>query len=444
MPASLRAGLQRAVRPPVQMALGLGVFGLAGYVYVAVTGAALADSEANLAIAFYFIVNVVGPGVFYALEQVTSRATSSARAAGHPLSAALRRAGSAGAGLVATVMAGLLLLAPVLGGITLHDDWRLYAQVLATPVIAGALHLVRGQLGGLQRFSGYAMTLAIEGVARIALSLLLALAGVDDAWLYGIAYLGGSVLAILAGLALLRRGERGRSARASHGSADEARDAPVPGSGPGVGKGLAALAVANLFAQLLPNLAPLAVASRLAEDSAVALAFGQAVVIARIPMLLFFPVQTMLLPSLSSAVTKGEFRAVARLTNVVMLAVGAFGAAWTVLFVTLGPWVLRTFLGTTAALDTVIMFLLPVSTIVIIWAAAVQPALLALHRDHIVSGAWAIGSAVTLGLVLLPGDPVVAATVAQLVGPGLTLLVGVLALRSGLLARASRQPASTG
>src|SRR5829696_5573801 len=181
MPGWLRA--PRAVGPPVQMILGLGVFGLAGYVYVAVNGAVVADREANLAIAFYFIVNVVGPGIFYALEQVTSRATSSARAAGRPLRAALRRAGAAGAGLVATVVAGLLLLAPVLGGATLHDDWRLFAQVLATPVIAGALHLVRGVLGGLQRFSGYAVTLAVEGVARIALSLLLAVAGATEAWL---------------------------------------------------------------------------------------------------------------------------------------------------------------------------------------------------------------------------------------------------------------------
>ena len=58
------------------MTAGLGLFGLAGYVFVALTGHALPRGEANLAIAFYFLVNVVGPGIFYALEQVTSRSVS--------------------------------------------------------------------------------------------------------------------------------------------------------------------------------------------------------------------------------------------------------------------------------------------------------------------------------------------------------------------------------
>ncbi|MDQ3577544.1 MAG: hypothetical protein M3443_08065, partial [Actinomycetota bacterium] len=65
--------LRKVFGPPAQMAVGLGLFGLAGYVFVAVTGRTLTSAEANLAIAFYFLANVVGPGIFYALEQVTSR-----------------------------------------------------------------------------------------------------------------------------------------------------------------------------------------------------------------------------------------------------------------------------------------------------------------------------------------------------------------------------------
>src|SRR5262245_28646413 len=130
------------------MAGGLLVFGVAGYAFVTLTGRDLPKGEANLAITFYFLVNVVGPGIFAALEQVTSRATSAALAAGEPVHLALHRARRAGVGLVAVVMALLVLLTPILTGTTLHGDWALYALVLATPAIMATLHFARGQLAG--------------------------------------------------------------------------------------------------------------------------------------------------------------------------------------------------------------------------------------------------------------------------------------------------------
>jgi len=415
--------LRKVFGPPAQMAIGLGLFGLAGYVFVAVTGRTLTSAEANLAIAFYFLANVVGPGIFYALEQVTSRSLSKALAAGMPLAPAIVKARRAGAGLAAVVVVALGLLSPVIVGATLHDDWALFAEVVAAAVIGGGLHFVRGLLGGLQRFSAYAATLAVEGVSRLVLCLALAVAGAGSAWMYGVAYLGASVIAALVGLVWVRGGDPGTAA-----------DAVEP---PAIGKGLAALAVATLLAQLLPNLAPLAVTSRLAEDSAVALAFGQAAVLARIPLLLFFPIQTMLLPNLSASVAKGEFDAVAKRIRLVLAGVAVAGVVCSLLFLLLGPWALRTFLNTTAELDGSIMVLLAVSTVVLIGSYAVQPALVALHRDHVVTVGWAIGTGVTLGMVLLPFSPVPLASLAQVVGPALTVVVVLWGLRAGL--RAARR-----
>jgi len=440
------------------MAAGLAIFGLAGYVFVTVTGRTLSKSDANAAIAFYFLVNVLGPGIFYALEQVTSRTTSSALAAGRPLGPAMRRVRAGGLGLVAAVTAAVLLLAPVMVKATLHDDWALFAGVLATPAIAGGLHLVRGLLGGHRRFGGYAATLAVEGTARLLLSLLLAAAGTNAAWAYGVSYLAASAIAVLAGLLWLRRGAPARDAGLDAEPGHEARPAGFPqpetgpeigpatpeigpATGPAVGKSLAALAVATLFAQLLPNIAPLVVTSRLAEDSATALAFGQAAVIARIPLLLFFPIQTMLLPSLAAAVTRNELDLVTRRIRLTLVAVAGFGAASTVVFMLLGRWVLRTFFATDTDLGQLIMLLLGVSTVVLIAAYAVQPALVALHRDRAVTTGWAIGSAVTIGLALLPADPVTIASIAQLIGPALTLVAVLLALRTGLRAPVSPGPA---
>jgi O-antigen/teichoic acid export membrane protein len=416
-----QATSRSSIAPSVQMALGLLVFGVAGYAFVALTGRTLSKSEANLAISFYFLVNVVGPGIFAALEQVASRATSRALAGGLPLGPALRRVRVAGAGLVGAVTAAVLLLAPVLIGTTLHGDRALYGLVLVTPAINAALHLARGQLAGLRRFGAYAGVLATEGTARVVFCVVLLFGHTGAAWIYGVAYLAASIAALLAALFWLRPDST-------------AGTAGTAGGGEPVGLSLAALALATLFAQLLPNIAPLAVTSRMAADSAVALVFGQAAVIARIPLLLFFPIQTMLLPNLTAAVTRGELGLVARRMRLILAGILGLGAAASVIFVLLGPWVLRTFLSATVDLPVSIMLLLAASTVVLVAACAVQPALVALRRDRVVTAGWAVGSAVTLGLALLLADPVGAAAIGQVAGPGLTLLVVLLGLRAGLRA----------
>ncbi|HEU5471779.1 MAG TPA: hypothetical protein VFV67_14095 [Actinophytocola sp.] len=408
---SLRS--RRLVAPSLQMGAGLVVFGIAGYVFVALTGRTLPKAEANLALAFYFVVNVAGPGVFAALEQVASRSTSRALAAGRPVGPELRKVLRAGAILVAVVTGLLVLLAPVLVGATLHGDWVVFAAVLTTPALNGALHLVRGQLAGSRRFGGYSAVLAIEGAARMVLCLGLAVAGADHAWVYAAAYQISTVVAVLAGLAWLRARRPAEPVEPVEPTAEDTT----------IGRSLAALSVATLFAQLLPNIAPLAVTSRLAEDSAVALAFGQAAVIARIPVLLFFPVLTMLLPSLTAAVTRGDLALFARRMRLLLAGIVGAGIPGVALFVAIGPWVLRTFLATPQPPDTGIMLLLGTSTVVLIAAYAVQPALVALGRDRVVTVGWVVGSVVTLGLALLLPDAVTAAAIGQLLGPGLTLLI---------------------
>ncbi len=416
--------LRRLFSPSVQMAVGLGVFGLAGYLFVALTGHTLSTDQANLAVTLYFVVNVIGPGIFAALEQVTSRAVAS----GQAVRSVVRRVCASGGSLAAVVVAVLLLLAPFAVDRTLGGDWLLFAEVLATPALIAALSVVRGLLAGLQRFSGYAVTLTVEGGVRLGLCGLLVVLGASEAWLFGLAYLGGSVLATLAGLLWL---PKGRSASSTSSAV----------AAPPVGKALAALAAATLLSQLLPNLAPLAVNSRLPLDSVVALAFGQAVVIARIPLLLLYPIQTMLLPSMSAAVAKGDLGFVTRRIKLALAVLCGLGMVYAVAFTLVGPWMLRTFMGTKVDPATVVTMLLAVSTVILIAAFVTQPALVALRRDNTITLGWAVGSAATLAMVILPGDPPFVAALAQTVGPLLTLLVMLLGLRSALRGRLRSAPA---
>lgn len=394
--------------PPVLMAAGLGVFGLAGYLFVTLTGRTLTTEEGNHALAFYFLVNVVGPGIFYALEQVVSRSVSSAIASGHALRPVIRKMCTGGAALVAAVVAGLLLLSPYLLPKTLYGDWGLFLEVLATPAILAALSIVRGALAGLQRFSGYGVTLMVEGGARIAVTVLLVVAHAPSAWMFGAGFLASSLIAAFAGLLWLRAAPGG--------------DPRVPGTVPLLTKALAALAVANLLAQLLPNLAPLIVNSSLGEKSLVALVFGQAVVIARIPQLAFSPVQTMLLPALTAAVTRRDFGFVKRRITLTLGVVTALGLVYSVAFVLLGGWVLRTFMGKDpSVLSGPVMAMLAFSTVVLIGVFSVQPALVAMGHDRTVTVGWALGTAATFGVALLPGDVPTMAAAGQVIGPVLTL-----------------------
>jgi len=282
----------RALRTPAaQMAAGMMVFAGSGYAFVVLAGRALPKDQATLATSVYFLVNVIGPGVFFALEQVASRTTAAALATGGELGAVARRAYRSGLKLLAAVMAGMGVLAPLLGAKTLHGDWPLYVVVLAMPVISVHLHLARGRLAGMRRFGGYAATLALEGGGRVAFCLIAAVAGAGSAVQFGIAYILPSALA--AGFGLLAAHRAAARSSVPRSSAPPTSSALAPtsvvlpsgtvlastapagslpaasaGGGRDLGRGMAALAVASLFGQLLPNIAPLAVNSRLPAASA--------------------------------------------------------------------------------------------------------------------------------------------------------------------------------
>ena len=447
----------RALRTPAaQMAAGMMVLAASGYAFVVLAGRALPKDQATLATSVYFLVNVVGPGVFFALEQVASRTTAAALATGGELGLVARRAYRSGLKLLAAEMVGLGALAPLLGAKTLHGDWPLYGVVLAMPVISVHLHLGRGRLAGMRRFGGYAVTLAAEGGGRVVLCLAAAAAGASSAWLLGLAYVLPSALAAGFGLLAAHRDAQHSPAHATPAAfppasvtaADPlpASTAPVSaapagtmGSVADLGQNIAALALASLFSQLLPNIAPLAVNSRLPVSSATALAFSQAAVVARIPLLLFQPIQAMILPGLSAAAARGNLGAVRARSRQVLAVTSGIGLAGAVGFVLLGSWVLKTFFGTTAPASMAVLLMLALSTVVLMVAYTIQPALVAVGGDHWVMAGWVAGSVLTGTLALLPYSPVLAAAVGQLVGPALTAAV----LCRALVIRLRRPPAPT-
>jgi hypothetical protein len=91
---------------------GLLVVGAPGYGFLALSGHTLSTADAAAVASLYLLINIIGPGVFTALEQETSR-TISAQLAGAGYTAVLRRrAVTAGAGLLVVVVLALFAASP--------------------------------------------------------------------------------------------------------------------------------------------------------------------------------------------------------------------------------------------------------------------------------------------------------------------------------------------
>lgn len=408
------------------MALGLGLVGLAGYAFVAIVGRVFgtgADPNDLTALtSVYLLTNIIGPGLFVALEQEVSRGVSHRSATGRSIRPAALR--GAVLGVVMAVPATALLVAlwwPALSSV-LNQRVGLLAALALAVAGSGVVYWTRGVLSGQQRFVAYAGTLHIEGSSRlVGLVVLLGLATqVPEA--YAFVFAAGAGIAGLAMIPTLRLGSR-----AGHDLTDR------------MGRSLVFLVGSTLLMQLIANLGPVVVTYRMPADALAAGAFAATFVIARIPLFLFAPVQAMLLPALTRSVATGDRDAFRRRVLQTLVVIGAFGLLGAVLGGTVGPWVVGTLLGIPSPPGPLVLVLLAVATSLLMVCQMLQPALVAAGRQRQVAIAWVSGAVVFVGLLVAPWEPITAALLAQLAGPAVTVAVAGVALLG--LARSARDRA---
>jgi O-antigen/teichoic acid export membrane protein len=406
----------RRLGTAAHLAAGLGVLGAAGYAFVAVVGHVFhgpADAGALSAlISLYMLVNIIGPGVFAALEQETSRAVSSAAARGEPLRPVARRAAVLALWSLAALVAVVLVAWPLVLGRVL--EWRpgLFAALLVAIAGSGAVYWARGVLGGQQRFAAYARTLYVEGAVRLLPCLALLVFALEEPSAFGFAFAVGSALAALSVWPALKL------------PATEVTTSPD-----GMGRSLLYLAGAIALSQLLANIAPVVVTYRLPHDLVAAAVFGSTFVLARVPLFLFAPVQAVLLPQVTRAAAMGRHDELTRKLWQVLGLVAGLGALGLAGCVWLGPWAAEHLFNTAYRPSVATLALLGTATLVMMLALVVQPTLVALARQRTVTIGWIAGSIVFLVVLVMGPEPIAAALVAQLVGPLVVLavlLVGVL------------------
>ncbi|HZN46014.1 MAG TPA: hypothetical protein VFB71_00195, partial [Ramlibacter sp.] len=316
--------------------------------------------------------------------------------------------------IVGATCALLVLAAPWLVPTILNGHWGLFAALVLSVVTFAGLYLTRGVLGGHQRFRGYAATLAAEGLTRLVPLAALEFLGTPSAVSIGLIFAAGGAWGMLAGLPSLRNVPRVHDAAA--------------GAPPRLGRSFGLLLTSSMLTQVMANTAPVIAVSRLPADPALGAVLASAFVLARIPLFVFSPVQTILLPRLVKAVVANDSAAMRAQLSRALAAVAVLGAAGIAGAALLGDWVLESFFGARTALPGWMLPALAAGTVLMMSMQVLQPALLAARRHQHLLGCWLLGSLCMLATALLLPQPAGAAVTGQLIGSAVVVVAAAVAL----------------
>jgi O-antigen/teichoic acid export membrane protein len=421
---------------------GLALVGLAAYVVLALAGHTLPARDYAAAASMFLLTAIVGPGVFAAVEQQTNHEVSARLAAGANPVPAVRAATVITAGLAGIMSVGVLALGPVLVPRVFAGHTALLVATVLAVLGAAAAYLLRGVFAGQRRYRWYGVSLAAEGLARLLPCVALVLLGWASTDRFGFVFALGCGVAAVVTLPALRGRGAPPPERAGEPSSERAgepvRLRPLAGA-------VGLLAGASCLTLLVTNLGPVVLTSRVGAehaDAELAASFVSLFLLARIPLFLFAPVQAFLLPSLTAAAGRGDLAAVRGGIRAVLLAVAAVGLPGVLGAWLLGPWASRVLFDAPTELPRLVAGLLGVSTVAMMVAAILQPALVALGRNRAAMLAWAVSSALFVGLLFAPVDPLTAAVTAQLVAPTLVCLLMLVALRQELRSRSAGRSAA--
>ncbi len=402
------------------MLAGTVLIGLSAFVFLAAIGHGRVDPAAAAALsAVYLLAVILGPGVYVAVEQETSRVISAAL--GRATGPARRRLLVVNAVLTAGTLLVLLAAGPALLSLVLDGQVDLLLALALSVVGSAAVYAVRGRAGGRQRFGRYAATTLIDGGTRIVGTVGLVLAGSTAP--------GGYALALCAGPGVAWLCTARGSTTADADQATSAAPAPAPPPYGELGRDVGRLLIASWLSLALANLAPVIVTGMLTGDPTTAAGFAAAVVFTRAPLLLMAPIQAMLLPRLTTTAVRGDLLGLRRTVGLGLAAVAGFALLSTLVVGVAGHWAVATLLGSERdTVSTPVLVLLTASGSLFLITQLLQPALVALRRHRALMVAWLVGGAAFGLCFLLPLAPVDRGLAAQLAGPAATALVQLLVL----------------
>jgi O-antigen/teichoic acid export membrane protein len=351
--------------------IGLFVAGFTSYAFFKVGQLALGKEDFKPIVALWFTTFALVPGFFMPVEQEVGRALAHRRAlqqGGRPV---VRKMLPLTAGLAAILIISVLAASDWLT----NDMFEGYGIVTVALILSfcayAPMHLTRGIASGSGRFVAYGSIMGLDGAIRIIACIAL--------WQFDVTSVGPYALAValsplVAVVIVVSRG----GARTTDGP---------PASFSEVTPNLGLLLLGTIMAAALVNAGPLGV-DILAQDGDAekVTAFGNGVLLSRVPLFLFQAVQAALLPRLARLAAKGdlaEFREGFSLLIKVVTAVAVLGVAGSFL---VGPPILD--LVYEGGLDRRTLTLLALASGIYMLALAVSQAVIALQGHRFVAVGW--------------------------------------------------------
>lgn len=350
---------------------GLLVGGLSIYVFFRLGQEALGQDGFKPIVSLWFVMFALVPGFFLPLEQEVSRSVAHRRALGDGVRPVVRKVAP-----VAAAITVLLVVAVALARTRLTNDlFEGSAIVTLALVIAlvgyAPFHIARGICSGLGHFRIYSMMIALDGLLRVIACAVFLLAGLDRVGPYALMV---AVVPLVIAVGAFGSGRL----RTTPGT---------PASWGELAPNLGWLLVGTLCSGALINAGPLTV-DLLGDGTApeVVTRFGNAVLLARIPLFLFQAVNAAMLPRLTQLVTLGnatEFRAVLRRLFILVGGVGVIGVVGAFIA---GPWVLD--LVYDSGIDRRTITLLAFASAVYMLAQACAQSVLSMSGHVFVAVGW--------------------------------------------------------
>ena len=205
-------------------------------------------------------------------------------------------------------------------------------------------------------------------------------------------------------------------------------------------KGVGPLLVSLLLAQVLINIAVIDVKLLAPGQAVLAGALLSALVLARIPVMVFASLQASLLPGLAGLAASGDHTGFRKLLLRGCGLVVALSVIWGVPATLLGPWLIKTFFNAAPVLGDLDFALLSAGTAAYLLALVLGQGVLSLGRHLHQTLAWIGGSLVVAAITVMPGRVNLRVEFAFALGAlAVAVLLGfVLSRRSGA------RPAHTG
>lgn len=398
----------------VPVAIGLTIAGITAYAFFKVGQLALGKEDFKPIVALWFTTFALVPGFLLPVEQELGRALAHRRALNQGGRQVIRRMLPLTGGLTSMLIIAMLIASPWLTSDMFEGYWTVTAALIITVLAFAPMHLARGIASGSGRFTAYGLILGIDGATRIIACVVLWQLGVTSVGAYAMAVALSPVIAVAF---VATRGDL------------KSNDGP-PAEFSELTPNLSWLLLGSVMAAAMVNAGPIGV-DILADagEAEKVTAFGNGVLLSRIPLFLFQAVQASLLPRLARLAAKGDLREFVQGLSLLLKIVVAVAILGVVGSFVLGPWALEIMYE--GGLDRRTLTLLALASGLYMLCIAVAQAVIALRGHRWVAVGWLSAVAVFLALTAWSSNDLYLRVEYGLVGgSAVALTIFAVALRS--------------